>query len=159
MLCRHCARPLRPHPPLSTSLLPLRTLTTASTSPPFSTPFTPPPTSTPSPLPTPTKPKTPDATPKSSTKAGTVLKGLAYLKGQDPPIAREDAEYPPWLWGLLEGKEEAKGGEGEEGGEGDLFGRWIFCVCAVCVGEGARGMGMGSGGRGGKSEGFRGIRS
>jgi hypothetical protein len=139
MLCRHCARLLRPHPPPSTSLLSLRTLTTLPSSPPtaqpFSTPFTPSPTSNSSlPSSTPTKHKTPDSTPKSSTKAGTVLKGLAYLKGQDPPIAREDAEYPPWLWGLLEGRENAKGGEGEE--EGDLFGRWIFWFCAVCGGGG-----------------------
>jgi len=45
--------------------------------------------------------------------------------------------------------------------------RGVRGICSVggyfgfvrSVWEGARGMGMGSGGRGGKSEGFRGIRS
>ena len=44
-------------------------------------------------------------------------------------MAREDQEYPVWLWGLLadgkkgEGGKDATGrGEGGEGGEGDVFG-------------------------------------
>lgn len=51
-----------------------------------------------------------------------MLKGLGYVKGQDAPIAKEDSEYPAWLWGLLSekrGKVEAK--EGEEGEEGDFY--------------------------------------
>jgi large subunit ribosomal protein L54 len=34
--------------------------------------------------------------------AGTVLKGLGYLKNKDPPVALEDHEYPSWLWSLLD---------------------------------------------------------
>ena len=59
----------------------------------------------------------------SSVPAGTLLKGLGYLKGKDPPIAKEDHEYPKWLWGLLdEGKEKAQ----TEGGvdQGDSY-----CKC------------------------------
>ena len=41
--------------------------------------------------------------------AGTPLKGLGYFKGKDPPIAKEDHEYPSWLWGLLDKR---KGGDG-----------------------------------------------
>ncbi|KAL8902362.1 MAG: hypothetical protein Q9207_004765 [Kuettlingeria erythrocarpa] len=60
--------------------------------------------------------------PKSSLPAGTALRGLAFLKHCDPPVAKEDHEYPDWLWGLLDqGK---YGGKGElDGGsaEGDAF--------------------------------------
>ena len=57
--------------------------------------------------------------PKSSVKAGTVLKGLGYIKGKDAPIAKEDHEYPDWLWGLLDNQK----GSGKEGAkEGDLYG-------------------------------------
>jgi len=57
---------------------------------------------------------------KSSVPAGTPLKGLGFTKGQEPPTAKEDDEYPSWLWGLLE--KTAKGAEGE-GETGDAFGR------------------------------------
>ena len=70
------------------------------------------------------------AFPVSSVPAGTVLKGLNYIKGKPDPVALEDREYPDWLWGLLQTK--GKGGAGGEGGggggdgsgvdEGDLFG-------------------------------------
>ena len=52
-------------------------------------------------------------------KAGTVLKGLGYIRGQEPPVAKEDGEYPEWLWGLLD-EMKGEGGKGE--GEGDAFG-------------------------------------
>lgn len=48
-----------------------------------------------------------------------MLKGLGYIKGKDAPIAKEDHDYPDWLWGLLDGRKDA-GKEGKE--EGDLFG-------------------------------------
>ena len=48
-----------------------------------------------------------------------MLRGLGYIKGKDAPIAKEDHEYPDWLWGLLDGRKDA-GKEGKE--EGDLFG-------------------------------------
>ncbi|KAI8460423.1 mitochondrial ribosomal protein L37-domain-containing protein, partial [Phakopsora pachyrhizi] len=38
----------------------------------------------------------------SSIKAGTPLKGLGYIKGVGDPIAKEDHEYPDWLWSLAE---------------------------------------------------------
>ena len=45
----------------------------------------------------------------SSVPAGTPLRGLAYLKDKDPPLAQADHEYPGWLWGLLdEGKKSGK---------------------------------------------------
>ncbi|KAK5130677.1 hypothetical protein LTR08_001838 [Meristemomyces frigidus] len=64
------------------------------------------------------------AFPVSSVPAGTVLKGLNFIKGKPDPVALEDREYPDWLWGLLQTK--GKGGAGAEGGvegvdEGDLF--------------------------------------
>lgn len=34
-------------------------------------------------------------------------------------VAKEDSEYPDWLWGLLD----PKGGEAEEGKVGDAFGK------------------------------------
>ena len=56
---------------------------------------------------------------KSSVKAGTLLKGLGYIKGKEAPIAKEDHEYPDWLWGLLDNQKDS-GKEGPE--EGDLYG-------------------------------------
>ena len=54
----------------------------------------------------------------SSVPAGTVLKGLNFMKNRQDPVAMEDKEYPDWLWGVLKsGKEEGDAGEGE----GDLF--------------------------------------
>lgn len=43
----------------------------------------------------------------SSVVAGTVLRGLNYEKNKTDPVAKEDHEYPDWLWSLLE-KSEAK---------------------------------------------------
>lgn len=58
----------------------------------------------------------------SSVPAGTVLRGLNFLKNKQDPLALEDAEYPDWLWETLRGKQEGAGAGGE--GEGDLF-----CEC------------------------------
>lgn len=62
--------------------------------------------------------------PASSTPAGTPLRGLNFEKGKADPVAKEDTEYPAWLWTALAKKEEAAAG-GAAGGfsEGDLFGR------------------------------------
>lgn len=97
--------------------------TSTSAAQPFSTPFTPPPSeSTES-----TKISTPSESaepsrPKSSLQAGTVLRGLAFLKNSEPPVAREDNEYPDWLWGLLDqGKYGGKGKLDGGSGEGDAF--------------------------------------
>lgn len=36
----------------------------------------------------------------SSCPEGTVLKGLNYLKDEQPVVAKPDSEYPTWLWSL-----------------------------------------------------------
>ncbi|CAO3617417.1 unnamed protein product [Mucor hiemalis] len=40
----------------------------------------------------------------SSVPKGTVLKGIQYLKDKQDPVALDDAEYPEWLWDLLDEK-------------------------------------------------------
>jgi len=58
--------------------------------------------------------------------AGTPLKGLGFIKGQEAPLAKDDGEYPHWLWGLLGTGD--KSGE-LEGASGDLFGESkLFCL-------------------------------
>lgn len=49
------------------------------------------------------------------------MRGLGYFKGKEPPVAKENEEYPDWLWGLLDEKAEGAKGK-DEGGEGDLYG-------------------------------------
>lgn len=44
--------------------------------------------------------------PPSSCVAGTKLSGLSYEKNKPEVFALEDAEYPDWLWGLVEEFEE-----------------------------------------------------
>ncbi|GAA5868402.1 hypothetical protein JCM8547_002181 [Rhodosporidiobolus lusitaniae] len=44
--------------------------------------------------------KSEPAPPTSSCPAGTVIPGLNYLKDGADPVAKEDAEYPAWLWTL-----------------------------------------------------------
>lgn len=74
--------------------------------------------SPPSPDPSPSATNPSEPTTVSSVPAGTPLKGLGYLKGIDPPLAKEDNEYPKWLWGLLdEGKMAGKKGGGDEQGD------------------------------------------
>ncbi|KAK4560881.1 hypothetical protein LTR86_005461 [Recurvomyces mirabilis] len=106
---------------------------------PFSTPLTPKPTPPPTPSSQPisrnsktTTKATPAAAkhqaPRSSVLAGTVLKGLNFMKNRPDPVAGEDGEYPGWLWGVLQ--EGGGGGKGKEMGggmsgvgdvDGDLF--------------------------------------
>ncbi|KAL2313104.1 54S ribosomal protein L37, mitochondrial [Schizosaccharomyces pombe] len=38
----------------------------------------------------------------SSVLPGTILKGLCIKAGGVDPVAREDHEYPEWLWSLLD---------------------------------------------------------
>ncbi|KAG0177812.1 39S ribosomal protein L37, mitochondrial [Apophysomyces sp. BC1034] len=40
----------------------------------------------------------------SSAPKGTVLKGINFLKDGKDPVALDDAEYPDWLWDLLDEK-------------------------------------------------------
>jgi len=58
--------------------------------------------------------------PQSSVLAGTVLKGLNFMKNQQDPVAMEDHEYPAWLWTALERKASETEAQGT-GSEGDLF--------------------------------------
>lgn len=57
-----------------------------------------------------------------------MLKGLNFMKNKQDPIAGEDAEYPDWLWSVLD----KKGGDGtgvEDGdgiGGGDLYGTYFL---------------------------------
>ena len=61
----------------------------------------------------------------SSVKAGTALKGLAWLKGKDAPVAKPDEEYPDWLWTLLDSqKETSKKNAGAS--EGDQYGESLM---------------------------------
>ena len=95
--------------------------TSTSAAQPFSTPFTPSPSKTPG---IPPKDKQGDLKnlPRSSVPAGAPLRGLGYIKGQEAPLAREDDEYPSWLWGLLStGKEDID----SSGPMGDAFGEYI----------------------------------
>ncbi|OQO06094.1 hypothetical protein B0A48_08682 [Cryoendolithus antarcticus] len=56
----------------------------------------------------------------SSVPAGTLLKGLNYIKGKQDPVALEDEEYPEWLWSVLE-KAQKSDGAAAGGDENDLF--------------------------------------
>ena len=95
--------------------------TSTSGAQPFSTPFTPSPSKTPG-IPPKDKPEQLKNVPRSSVPAGASLRGLGYIKGHEAPLAREDDEYPSWLWGLLStGKEESD----SSGPMGDAFGEHI----------------------------------
>ena len=133
MICQRCSRPL-----LKCYLIPptLRALSTpiaqsnpgspppatsTSAAQPFSTPFTPSPSKTPG-IPPKDQLGQSKSVPRSSVPAGAPLRGLGYIKGQDAPLAREDDEYPSWLWGLLNtGKEDSD----SSGPMGDAFGEYI----------------------------------
>lgn len=97
--------------------LPAATSTSAAQ--PFSTPLSPSPEN--SDLPIQSK-RSKDVAPKvqSSVPAGTVLKGLNFMKNQQDPVALEDHEYPAWLWDVLNDRSEGATGKGGDG-EGDLF--------------------------------------
>ncbi|KAG9665689.1 hypothetical protein KCU81_g5152, partial [Aureobasidium melanogenum] len=84
---------------------------------PFSTPLTPSPSAA--------KLQAPSAekaapTVKSSVTAGTPLKGLNFIKGKNDPVAKEDSEYPTWLWGILK-KKAGESAADAASVEGDLF--------------------------------------
>ncbi|KFZ12748.1 hypothetical protein V502_06940 [Pseudogymnoascus sp. VKM F-4520 (FW-2644)] len=67
--------------------------------------------------PLPPKPKAKAALPVSAAPAGTILKGLNYLKGRDDPTALAEEEYPEWLWKCLEVDKKGKAGDELEGDE------------------------------------------
>lgn len=133
MICQHCNRLLF-NPSFASPCF--RTFTTAiarfgpespppatstSAAQPFSTPFTPSPSKIPG-IPPKDNVGQLKSAPRSSVPAGSPLRGLGYIKGQEAPLAREDDEYPSWLWGLLSaGKEES----GASGQMGDAFGKYV----------------------------------
>lgn len=94
--------------------------TSTSAAQPFSTPETAAPKNLELPINTKRQSKAPLKI-QSSVPAGTVLKGLNFLKNANDPVALDDAEYPDWLWTSLE---KVQGDEKEGGKEGDLF-----CKC------------------------------
>ncbi|OBT58194.1 hypothetical protein VE04_02013 [Pseudogymnoascus sp. 24MN13] len=67
--------------------------------------------------PLPPKPKAKAALPVSAAPAGTILKGLNYLKGRDDPTALAEEEYPEWLWKCLDVDKKGKDGDELEGDE------------------------------------------
>ena len=95
--------------------------TSTSATQPFSTPFTPSPSKTPG-VPPKDQIGQSKSVPRSSVPAGSPLRGLGYIKGQESPLAREDDEYPSWLWGLLSADKEETGASGQMG---DAFGEYI----------------------------------
>ncbi|RKF65941.1 hypothetical protein GcC1_114003 [Golovinomyces cichoracearum] len=56
--------------------------------------------------------------PVSISPAGTVLRGLNYIKGRDDPVAMKEDDYPIWLWKLLDEKKSDKSVNNEDS---DLF--------------------------------------
>ncbi|BGP19403.1 hypothetical protein JCM10213_000640 [Rhodosporidiobolus nylandii] len=60
-----------------------------------------------------TSTSSPSAPPPSSCPPGTVLKGLNYLKDGSDPVAKEDSEYPAWLWTITAEEGSGAGKEGE----------------------------------------------
>ncbi len=116
---KHLSSPLPLSRPIVSSARSLSTSSSRQTAetlpptaaPPFSTPFTSQSAST---------SDAPEKPPRSSTAEGTLLKGLGYIKGQNPPLAKADDQYPEWLWGLLDETGKASKTEGE-GGDGDMF--------------------------------------
>lgn len=97
--------------------------TQAGTAQPFSTPLTPKPSREGNLPMQRNQSKAAAKLPVSSVPAGTPLKGLTFEKNKQDPVAKEDAEYPAWLWTALARKEEAAASASGGFNEGDLFGK------------------------------------
>ncbi|RPB02850.1 hypothetical protein L873DRAFT_1671692 [Choiromyces venosus 120613-1] len=115
MLCTRCVRS-SPRPPIffltSRSFVTTQSLRDGTPRPPGE----------PAPL-EPTPPRsalTADGKPRtmSGTPAGTVLKNINFLKNRLDPVAKDDMEYPDWLWSLLDKK---SGGGGDSAAAGDAY--------------------------------------
>ncbi|KAK0322820.1 hypothetical protein LTR82_006277 [Friedmanniomyces endolithicus] len=140
MICQRCLKRLARHNGISFSIRAFSQSSTARATAQPTTATTPPPEGLPaprsasgahssstatSPRPskqssqTPTKSKAAAKLPPSSVPAGTVLKGLNFMKNKQDPVAMEDHEYPDWLWNVLAEKENQAAGTGVS--EGDLF--------------------------------------
>ncbi|KAF2210831.1 hypothetical protein CERZMDRAFT_44371 [Cercospora zeae-maydis SCOH1-5] len=94
--------------------------TSTSAAQPFSTPLTPSPSSERVDLLIETKQSKQAAKVVSSVPAGTVLKGLNFMKNKKDPVALEDHEYPAWLWTALHDSRDTAGGQPKDA-DGDLF--------------------------------------
>lgn len=66
--------------------------------------------------------------PPSSCPAGTKMNGLNYFKNKPDVFAKEDSEYPDWLWDLL--GDSSKQSKTEKGGV-DISSMWIHCRCLI----------------------------
>lgn len=109
--------PFSATPPTSTSSPPTATSTGAAQ--PFSTPLSPSPATLGISSSSPKKLATP--LPTSSIPAGTILKGLNFLKGRDDPVALKEEEYPEWLWHCLDKKKDVEGSDMAGGDEFCMF--------------------------------------
>lgn len=92
--------------------------TSTSAAQPFSTPLTP--AQGVADLPNPAESGKQAAKVQSSVPAGTVLKGLNFMKNKQDPVALADHEYPPWLWTVLNQRGDATSNAAGDV-EGDLF--------------------------------------
>jgi large subunit ribosomal protein L54 len=110
MICARCLRALRPAAPararptrlLASSPLaqPSARRAASAAAQPFTVPAA---MSAPSSGDTaPTEGEAPAAAALSSVPGGTVLKGLGIYKDRAEPVAKEDGEYPAWLWRVLD---------------------------------------------------------
>ncbi|KAB8292416.1 hypothetical protein EYC80_008145 [Monilinia laxa] len=105
-------------PPTSTPSSPRTagppTATSTGVAQPFSTPLSP----SPAALGISSQPAKKTASlPTSSVPAGTILRGLNFLKGRDDPVALKEEEYPEWLWHCLDVKKTVDGAEATGGDE------------------------------------------
>lgn len=66
----------------------------------------------------------------SSCPAGTKMNGLNYFKNKPDVFAKEDHEYPDWLWDLL--GDSSKKSKTEKGGV-DISSKWMNRRCAIGI--------------------------
>jgi hypothetical protein len=104
------AAPANPPPPTAQTSTPATSSSKSTASQPFSSPTHVPQNTH--------KPAAADlARPPSTAKligslpGGAEIKGLNYIKGAPPLIAKEDSEYPEWLWTILKPKASAADGQ------------------------------------------------
>lgn len=67
--------------------------------------------------------------PPSSCPPGTKLNGLNYFKNKPDVFAKEDSEYPDWLWDLL--SDPSKKSKSEKGGVDPSSMFTLFCQLAI----------------------------
>jgi len=54
-----------------------------------------------------------------------VLKNINFIKNRSDPIAKEDSEYPEWLWSMLDNN---TGTGGDSAAVGDAYCKELFTV-------------------------------